>query len=224
MRIALLNEFSQSNKNPLIFETLKKVVKESEHTVYNVGMQKPLLSKDLPEAYTDENPRLTYLHLGVQAALLLNSQAVDFVLTGCGTGQGALMSLNSYPGVFCGYCIDPTDAFLFSQINNGNALSIPFAKGFGWGAEINLEMIIDRAINSSRGQGYPIENKASQNKNVHLLKQLRQTTTISLENILKKLDPEFLSTCLTPRFLECFHQGEYANAYLPILERIQNKQ
>ena len=55
MRIALLNEFSQSNKNPLIFETLKKVVKESEHTVYNVGMQKPLLSKDLPEAYTDEN-------------------------------------------------------------------------------------------------------------------------------------------------------------------------
>ena len=42
------------------------------------------------------------------------------------------MSLNIHPGVICGYCIDPADAFLFAQINNGNALSA-FAKGFGWG-------------------------------------------------------------------------------------------
>jgi len=46
------------------------------------------------------------------ASILLNSKAVDFVVTGCGTGQGALMSLNIHPGVTCGYCIDPADAFL----------------------------------------------------------------------------------------------------------------
>lgn len=43
------------------------------------------------------------------------------------------MALNTFPGVTCGYCIEPTDAYLFAQVNNGNALSLPFAKGFGWG-------------------------------------------------------------------------------------------
>ena len=44
-------------------------------------MEVPLSTEDVPEAYTEENPRLTYLHLGIQAALLLNSGAVDFVIT-----------------------------------------------------------------------------------------------------------------------------------------------
>ena len=48
-------------------------------------MEAPLVPQDVPEAYTEDNPRLTYLHLGIQAALLLNSGAVDFVITGCGT-------------------------------------------------------------------------------------------------------------------------------------------
>lgn len=121
MKIALMNEFSQSSKNPTILGELKKVVEPMGHTVYNTAMEAPLVPQDVPEAYTEDNPRLTYLHLGIQAALLLNSGAVDFVITGCGTGQGALMSLNMYPGVVCGYCIEPTDAYLFLQINNGNA-------------------------------------------------------------------------------------------------------
>ena len=106
MKIALMNEFSQSSKNPTILGELKKVVEPMGHTVYNTAMEAPLVPQDVPEAYTEDNPRLTYLHLGIQAALLLNSGAVDFVITGCGTGQGALMSLNMYPGVVCGYCIE----------------------------------------------------------------------------------------------------------------------
>lgn len=80
------------------------------------------------------------------ASILLNSKAVDFVVTGCGAGQGALMSLNIHPGVICGYCIDPDDVFLFAQINNGNALSLPFAKGFGWGAELNVRFILRKPL------------------------------------------------------------------------------
>ena len=95
MKIALMNEFSQAPKNTIILEQLKDVVEPMGHAVYNTAMAKPLLDKDVPEAYTEENPRLTYLHLGIQACLLLNSGAVDFVVTGCGTGQGALMSLNA---------------------------------------------------------------------------------------------------------------------------------
>lgn len=119
---------------------------------------------------SDENDHhLTYIHLGIMASILLNAKAVDFVVTGCGTGQGALMSLNIHPGVVCGYCIDPADAFLFAQINNGNALSLPFAKGFGWGAELNVRFIFEKAFTGRNGEGYPPERKEPQVRNAGIL-------------------------------------------------------
>lgn len=75
------------------------------------------------------------------------------------------MSLNIHPGVVCGYCIDPADAFLFAQINNGNALSLPFAKGFGWGAELNVRFIFEKAFTGRNGEGYPPERKEPQVRN-----------------------------------------------------------
>lgn len=207
MKIALIQEFSQASKNDLILSTLKKVVEPMGHTVYNTGMQQVDNPNDLPEDYTEDNPRLTYLHIGIQAALLLNSGAVDFVVCGCGTGQGALMSCNMYPGVVCGYCIEPTDAYLFLQINNGNALAIPFAKGFGWGAELNLENIFTRAFGSPSGQGYPAERKESQKKNVALLNDVKSRVAKPLPEIIRSLDPEMVSTACTKAFLECFFEG-----------------
>jgi ribose 5-phosphate isomerase RpiB len=87
MKIALMMENSQANKNAIILNELNAVADEKGFPVYNVGM-------------SDENDHhLTYIHLGIMASILLNSKAVDFVVTGCGTGQGALMSLNIHPGV-----------------------------------------------------------------------------------------------------------------------------
>jgi len=207
MKIALMNEFSQAAKNPVILNELEKNAKMNGNEVFNVGMHKPEVEGDVPEAYTEENPRLTYIHLGIQAALLLNSKAVDFVVAGCGTGQGALMSLNSYPGVYCGYCIEPTDAYLFLQINNGNALSIPFAKGFGWGAELNIGNIFDKAFGSPAGMGYPKENKASQVRNAGILSDVKTAVNKPLLDGLKEVDEELLETALTKRFLDCFYAG-----------------
>lgn len=207
MKIAVLNEFSQAPKNPIIVNELKKVVEPMGHEVYNAAMEKPLSDQDVPEAYTAENPRLTYLHLGIQAALLLNSGAVDFVITGCGTGQGALMSLNMYPGVVCGYCIEPTDAYLFLQINNGNALSIPYAKGFGWGAELNLNNIFTRAFGSPKGMGYPDGRKEAQNRNANLLFEVKKRVAKPLLDALKAIDPQMVKECMIPRFLDCFYAG-----------------
>lgn len=207
MKIAVLNEFSQAPKNGIIVEELKKVVEPMGHQVYNAAMEPPLCGEDVPEAYTEENPRLTYLHLGIQAALLLNSGAVDFVITGCGTGQGALMSLNMYPGVVCGYCIEPTDAYLFLQINNGNALSIPYAKGFGWGAELNLNNIFSRAFGSPKGMGYPDGRKEAQNRNAVLLSEVKRQVAKPLTEALTAIDPELVKECMIPRFLDCFYAG-----------------
>lgn len=207
MKIAVLNEFSQAPKNEIIVNELKKVVEPMGHQVYNAAMEKPLTDQDVPEAYTAENPRLTYLHLGIQAALLLNSEAVDFVITGCGTGQGALMSLNMYPGVVCGYCIEPTDAYLFLQINNGNALSIPYAKGFGWGAELNLNNIFTRAFGSPKGMGYPDGRKEAQNRNANLLFDVKKQVAKPLLEALRAIDAQLVKECMIPRFLDCFYAG-----------------
>ncbi|MGL1958593.1 MAG: RpiB/LacA/LacB family sugar-phosphate isomerase [Colwellia sp.] len=193
MKIALMNEFSQAGKNASVLNELQTVATEQNHTVFNVGMD------------GDNDHRLTYIHLGIIAGLLLNSKAVDFVVSGCGTGQGALMSLNAHPGVTCGYCIDPADAFLFAQINNGNALALPFAKGFGWGAEINIRYIFEKAFTGEKGQGYPTERKESQVANAGILSQVKAAMAKDYLVGLKALDPELVKTAVGgERFQQCF--------------------
>ena len=193
MKIALMSEFSQAGKNPIVIKELESVGSKLGHQVFNVGMD------------GDEDHRLTYIHLGIMAALLLNAKAVDFVVAGCGTGQGALMSLNAYPGVNCGYCIDPADAFLFAQINNGNALALPFAKGFGWGAELNLRYIFEKAFTGETGMGYPPERQASQVANANILNAVKESTFKPFIDGLKTLDPELLKTAVAgERFQQCF--------------------
>ncbi|MEQ5209175.1 RpiB/LacA/LacB family sugar-phosphate isomerase, partial [Proteus sp. fly-1067] len=95
MKIALMMENSQAAKNAVIFNELNTVSSSLGHQAFNVGM------KD------EHDHHLTYIHLAIIASLLLNSKALDFVVAGCGTGQGALMSLNLHPGVVCGYCLEP---------------------------------------------------------------------------------------------------------------------
>ncbi len=202
MKIAMINEFSQSAKNSIVLNELKNVVEPMGHTVYNTGMT----TEEAP-LQLGEPGYLTYLNIGVQAALLLNSGAVDFVVTGCGTGQGALMACNMMPGVVCGYCIEPSDAFLFLQINNGNALSLPYAKGFGWGADVNLKNIFQVAFGSPKGMGYPQERKESQNRNAAKLFEVKEAISKPLVDALKTMDQDIVKKSLTPRFLECFYAG-----------------
>ena len=125
MKIALINENSQAAKNAQVEAVLKKVVEPKGHEVFNYGM------------YSAEDAhQLTYVQNGILAAVLLNSGAADYVITGCGTGEGAMLACNAFPGVLCGHVVDPSDAYMFAQINDGNAIALPFAKGFGWGAEL----------------------------------------------------------------------------------------
>jgi ribose 5-phosphate isomerase B len=196
MKIALMNEFSQAAKNTAVLEQLNDVAGGLGHDVYNVGMS------------DDNDHRLTYIHLGIIAALLLNSKAVDFVVAGCGTGQGALMSLNAYPGVACGYCIDPADAYLFAQINNGNALSLAFAKGFGWGAELNVRYIFEKAFSGATGLGYPPKRQDSQVANAGILNLIKAATTKPFLAGLQAIDSELLKTAVGgERFQACFFEN-----------------
>ena len=194
MKIALMMENSQAAKNAIILEQLKDVAEPLQHQVYNVGMS------------DEQDHHLTYIHLGIMASLLLNAKAVDFVVAGCGTGQGAMMSLNAHPGVVCGYCLEPSDAFLFNQINNGNALALAFAKGFGWAAELNARYMFEKAFTGPRGEGYPVERKAPQVENANLLNDIKAATMKdNYLDTLKAIDQELVRTAVTgKRFQECF--------------------
>ena len=119
MKIALINENSQAAKNALIEAALKKTVEPMGHTVVNYGM------------YTmEDKAQLTYVQVGILAAVLLGSGAADYVITGCGTGEGAMLACNSFPGVICGHVEDALDAYTFAQINDGNILNTSSRSSF----------------------------------------------------------------------------------------------
>lgn len=194
MKIALINENSQAAKNEIIFNALNKVATKYGHEVDNYGM------------YSAEDANsITYVQVGILAATLLNSGAVDFVVTGCGTGMGAMLTCNSFPGVVCGHAQDPVDAFTFSQINAGNALALPFAKGFGWGAELNLEYIFEKLFVEEMGQGYPKERAAVMAKNRGILNEVKKVTHKDMATILKELDKDLVKGALSgEKFEELF--------------------
>lgn len=181
MRIALINENSQAAKNSIIYGALKKVADEKGFEVVNYGM------------YTaDDEAQLTYVQNGILAATLLNSGAADFVVTGCGTGEGAMLALNSFPGVICGHVETPLDAYTFAQINDGNAIAIPFALGFGWGGDLNLQYIFEKLWSEPSGGGYPKERKEPEQRNKKILDQVRKTAYRPLADILQELDPSLV--------------------------------
>ena len=198
MKIALINENSQAAKNAIIEATLKKVVEPLGHEVFNYGM------------YTAEDKnQLTYVQIGILSAVLLNSGACDLVITGCGTGEGAMLAANSFPGVLCGHVVDPTDAYQFTQVNNGNCISLPFAKGWGWGAELNLQYVFEKLFVEEWGQGYPRERAVPEQRNKRILDEVKKVTHTDICYILENLDRELVVGALST---EGFAKYFYANA------------
>ena len=207
MRIALINENSQAAKNELILTSLKKVVEPMGHVVDNYGM------------YTaQDEAQLTYVQIGILGAILLNSGAADYVITGCGTGEGAMLAMNSFPNVICGHVEDPVDAYTFAHVNDGNAISLPFAKGFGWGAELNLEMLFQQLFGFGHGNGYPKERVVPEQRNKKILDGVKAITYRPLIDILHDIDQDFLKETISgEHFAEYFYpacQDEQIAAYL----------
>ncbi len=191
MRIALINENSQAGKNQIIYNELKGVAEPLGHEVLNIGM------------FNADDASLTYVQNGILAAILLNTKTADFIVTGCGTGEGAMLAMNSFPGVLCGYVTEPCDAYLFRQVNDGNAIAMPFAKGFGWGAELNLRYTFEKLLSTKGGEGYPKERVIPEQRNKKILDGVKAVSYRPLVDILKDLDRELLLGAINrPAFLD----------------------
>jgi ribose 5-phosphate isomerase RpiB len=198
MKIALIIENSQAAKSEVVHSALNAVAGPLGHDVFHYGMYA-----------AEDKASLTYVMNGILTGILLNSGAADFVVTGCGTGTGSMLAANAMPGVFCGLIIDPTDAFLFGQINDGNAIAMPYAKGFGWAAELNLQDVYRKLFEGERGLGYPKERAEIMRKNRGVLSDLKAVTCHDMLTVLKTMDQDLLKAAIAG---ERFQHYFFANA------------
>lgn len=181
MRIAVINETSAADRNADILAALDG----RGHTIINAGMTKNFAK-----------PELTYIHTGLLSAFLLNLNRVDFVVGGCGTGQGYLNSVMQYPGVFCGHIMNSLDAWLFTQINGGNCISLMLNQGYGWASNENLRFIFDRIFSVESGAGYPAHRKESQQESRNTLIGVSAATHRPLADIVAALPDDLVKPVL----------------------------
>ena len=155
------------------------------HEVYNLGMKN-----------VEGEPDLNYLDTGFLSALLLNLKAVDFVLGGCGTGQGFMNSVLQFPGVACGLLLDPVDSFLYSQVNAGNCISFSLNKNYGLGGDLNLKYILQNLFNDTYGQGYPPARREIQLKARARLEKLSLDAHKPMKEIIQLMDKGIVDTVM----------------------------
>jgi len=200
MRIAVINEVSARDKNTVLVDVLKATGNE----VFNVGMT--------AEGTGNE---LTYIHTGLMSALALNAGAADFVVGGCGTGQGYLISVMQYPNVSCGLITNPLDAFLFSQINAGNCVSLALNKGFGWAGDINLKYIFEKLFCEASGKGYPPHRAESQKNSRAIIADINAIAHKDMKTIFTSIDPKVTEVIRTHKpfvdFIKKYGKGELAD-------------
>ena len=179
MRIGVIQAVSQTDKNKILYETVLKNAKH--HEVVNFG------------CFPNEKEMYSYVDISIEIGLLIASGAIDFVVTGCSSGQGMMLACNSIPGVLCGYTPTPQDAFLFGRINNGNAISVPLGLNYGWAGEVNLNYMMEALFSDPLGTGYPKEDAERKRKDAALLKKIRRHANVPFLPFLQSLNKELVS-------------------------------
>ena len=187
MKIAVLQASSQISKNELLFKYTKKYAKNSEVINYC--------------CFSDDSNNYSYLEIALLIGILINEKLVDFVVTGCSSGQGMMLACNSMPGVLCGYAPTPKDAYLFGQINNGNVISLPLGEEYTYAGDKNLEDTLKALFSEPFGGGYPKSEAKRKIADANQLKVMRAKSQISFESFLNELDDELITKvrCLMER-------------------------
>lgn len=178
MKIAVVQASSQASKNEMLYTYTKKYAKDAE--VINFG------------CFVGEDENFTYVEIALLIGMLIHSHTVDFVVTGCSSGQGMMFACNSMPGVLCGYVPTAKDSFLFAQINNGNAVSLPLGEEYTYTGEKNLEETIQALFLEPFGGGYPESEAKRKIEDAKKLKELKAKSQIDFESFLNELDPDMV--------------------------------
>ena len=74
MKVAIIQGSSQKDKNSLVDKILREILKGKDYEVINFGI------------FKDEDLEYSYVEIAMLISILLESKAVDFVVTGCSSG------------------------------------------------------------------------------------------------------------------------------------------
>lgn len=186
MRIGVIQASSQKDKNEALYRCTCQAVENNgrEDTVINFGI------------FPDEDASFSYVETALNISLLLSSGAVDFIVTGCSSGQGMMLACNSLPGVLCGFIQTPQDAYLFGRINGGNAVSLPLGLNYGWLGEISLQCMLDKLFDGAFGCGYPPEEAKRKRCDAEALKRINAVTKRTLTESLNQYDKALVRNAL----------------------------
>ena len=205
MRIGVIQASSQKQKNPFLERGVRLAVPE-EWRVVNFGV------------FPEEETEISYVEIALCAGLLLESGAVDFIVTGCSSGQGMALALNCLPGVVCGYTPTPADAFLFGRINGGNAASYPLGLNWGWNGEWNLNATLRALFDGPLGEGYPPEEASRKRRDMECLHALARACRVDFSQALEHMDPAMLRRALS--FAEVYSYMQAHGTNVPFVERL----
>lgn len=198
MKIAVIQASTRAEINQLLFDITSDVV-GCEHEVVNLGV------------FTTETENYSYVDIAVMISLLVESGAVDFVVTGCSSGQGMMMACNSLPGLRCGFVQTPQDAYLFGRINSGNVVSLPLGLNYGWSGELNLRYTLEKLFDGEFGVGYPAGDANRKRQETQELLKLNQLTKRSFSDILDKFDKSTMTKVMKRTVFREFLYGNGTN-------------
>ncbi|MGT2846436.1 RpiB/LacA/LacB family sugar-phosphate isomerase [Streptococcus massiliensis] len=179
MKIAVIQATTRKNMNSLLVDMVKKSTK-GEYEIVNFGI------------FPNEDCQYSYVEVAIMISLLIETQAVDFVVTGCSSGQGMMLACNSLPALTCGYVATPQDAFLFGRINGGNVASLPLGLNFGWQGDLNLQYTLDKLFDGEFGVGYPAQDAERKCLETQLLQSLSQLTKSTWLDLLDEFPQDLL--------------------------------
>lgn len=182
MIIGVIQASSQINKNSILYEAVKEYA--TGHEIVNFG------------CFPDEGITYSYIDISLEIGILLASKAVNFIVTGCSSGQGMMLACNNMPGVICGYVPTPKDAYLFAQINNGNAVSLPLGEEYTYAGSDNCKKTIEQLFCEPFGQGYPKEQSARKIGDTKLLKSIKKKSQVDFITLLERIDCDLLTKVL----------------------------
>ena len=191
MKIGLIIETSQMFRMPEVEKELRRAAERYGHEVFN---------------YSNNT---TYAKNGLLGAVLLNSGAVDMVVTGCGTGVGAIVAANSFQGVQCGFVADPCDAQMVRELNLSNSVSMPFSKDFGNEGILNLRFCFDVLL---RPMQFPMSITPDVRTGCEEMKKemddLKAVCQTPIKEVLEKLPDAYVREALDS---ETFRSSFYQN-------------
>lgn len=141
----------------------------------------------------------SYTEVALLISLLLSSKSVDFVITGCSSGQGMALACNTLPNVLCGLVQTPQDAFLFGRINDGNAVSFPLGLGYGWLGELNIEYCLEKLFEGDFGVDYPADMAECKVKETNRVKVFNSLSKKKIEELLGCLEDDILTKILSKK-------------------------